>query len=105
MPTTSESKIDKKKTDETRQIEMELRRHFPNTEAYRFNSASIRIRIIADCFKEKSNPDREDLVNPLLAKLPKRIQADITVLLLLAPDETKTSLMNLEFEDPHPSRL
>lgn len=74
-------------------------------DVYRYNSASIRIRIVDDCFKGKSLVEREEMVLPLIRKLPKKTQSDITVLLLLAPEEVSGSLMNLEFEDPTPSRL
>ncbi|MFO0837223.1 MAG: hypothetical protein U1D55_01760 [Phycisphaerae bacterium] len=33
------------------------------------------------------------------------IQSEIVVLLLLAPSETSSSLMNLEFENPRQSQL
>jgi hypothetical protein len=49
--------------------------------------------------------ERERLVLPLIRQLPEDIQADITILLLLAPEEAGKSLMNLEFENPTPSRL
>ena len=47
-----------KRTDETRMIEDELRKHFPKSDAYRFNSASIRVRIIDDSFHGKSEIER-----------------------------------------------
>lgn len=60
--TTSETRdLDSLKTDETRRIERKLRAEFPTAEAYRFNSASIRIRILDERFAELSNPDRESL--------------------------------------------
>lgn len=92
-------------TEETRQIEDLLRSEFPEVHAYRYNSASIRVRVIDQRFGKVSKPDREKMVDPLLDKLPGDTQADITILLLLTPEETKTSLMNLEFEDPTPSSL
>ena len=89
----------------TEQIERLLTPDFPETEAYRYNSASIRIRIIDEQFKGKSLVEREELVLPLIHKLAPQIQEDITVLLLLAPEETSASLMNAEFEEPTPSGL
>ena len=90
------------KNEQTELIEKTLKSGFPNVEAYRYNSVSIRIRVIDDRFKGKSKPERDDMVSPLLDKLPEDIQADITILLLLTDDELAQSLMNLEFE--HPSR-
>jgi hypothetical protein len=45
------------------------------------------------------------MVEPILAKLPKEVQSEITVLLLLPPEELGKSMMNLEFEHPAYSRL
>jgi len=92
-------------TDETKQIEDAIRQAFPDVHAYRYNSASIRVRVIDERFRDKSKAERERMVDPVVAQLPDEIQSDITVLLLLAPQETTTSLMNLEFERPTPSRL
>jgi hypothetical protein len=41
----------------------------------------------------------------ILDTLPEDIREEISWLVLLTPDEAKTMLMNLEFEDPTPSRL
>jgi hypothetical protein len=73
--------------------------------AYRYNLASVRIRVIDPAFQGKSKEERNALVRPLLAQLPERTRRDISVLLLLAPDEVRDSLMNAEFEDPTPSML
>jgi hypothetical protein len=94
-----------KKTVETKQIEAAVGQKFPNVEAYRYNSASIRVRVIDDSFKNMSKSDREKIVQPLLDPLPEKIQGDIMILLLLAPHEAPASLMNLEFEHPTPSKL
>ena len=96
------STISRLKNSETELIEKTLKPGFPNVEAYRYNSVSIRIRVIDDRFKGKSKPERDDMVSPLLDHLPEEIQADITILLLLTNDELAQSLMNLEFE--HPTR-
>lgn len=93
------------KGPETELIEKVLRKKFPKTDAYRYNPASIRVRVVDKKFKGKSIPEREDRVLPLIRQLPEDIQADIMVLLMLTPDETAESLMNLEFEKPTPSML
>lgn len=95
----------KKRTPETRKIEALLRDAFPRTEAYRYNSASIRVRIIDEQFSGKSRTEKEDLVWPLLEQLPEETRADIMIVLMLSPDEIDDSHMNLEFEKPSPSRL
>jgi stress-induced morphogen len=97
------------RTDETRMVEEVLRKTFPKTDAYRYNPASIRVRIVDPRFEGKSTEERDALVEPLLAQLPEQIQADIMNLITLYPDETSQSLKavmaNTEFEDPSPSIL
>jgi|HubBroStandDraft_1064217.scaffolds.fasta_scaffold301029_3 stress-induced morphogen len=97
------------RTKESRQLEKLLRTKFPHTDAYRYNSASIRVRVVDRRFKGKSVAKRDDMVEPLLAKLPAKIQGDIMNLLTLYPRETEDSLRarvaNLEFEEPTPSLL
>src|SRR5271170_1499132 len=91
------------RTDETRELERLLRRRFPRTDAYRYNSASIRIRVIDDRFKGKSRTLRDSMVEPLLDKLDPATQADITNLLTITKEEMGTLsrgyLRNLEFEN------
>ena len=98
-----------KRTDETRRIESLLKEQFENPQAYRYNPASIRVRIVDDRFEGKSVPEREAMVMPLLGRLPKRVREDIIMLILATPDELKTfntqSLLNSEFEEPSLSRL
>ena len=71
----------------------------------RQNSVSIRIRIIDPDFAGLDRVDREPAVWDVLKTLPDEVFTNITMLLLLAPDETEASLANREFEDPIPSRL
>jgi stress-induced morphogen len=71
----------------------------------RYNPASVRIRIVDPVFKDQSLTTRDDAVWKILDALPEATRSEISLLLLLAPEETKTSLMNLEFEDPTPTRL
>jgi stress-induced morphogen len=94
-----------KRTAETRKIEQRLRdAGFAQLDAYRCHSASIRIRIVDPQFEGKRSPEREDMVFPVIDKLPKRTREDILLLLTLAPSEVgqvnRHALINLEFEDP-----
>jgi stress-induced morphogen len=73
--------------------------------SYRQNSTSIRIRIIDPSFRGMDRATRDDLIWHILGGLPERIQSQITVVLLLTPDETKSSFANMDFENPIPSRL
>jgi len=101
----------RKKTPQTREIESLLRERFPDhspeypPKAYRYNSASIRVRLVSDRFEEMNRSERERMVMPIIRDLDEETRADITVLLLLTPEEMTQSLMNLEFEHPTPSRL
>jgi stress-induced morphogen len=74
-------------------------------ETYRQNSVSVRIRIIDSAFKGKSRIAREEELWALLNELPEDIVAEISLVLLLTPDEAKRSLANVEFDDPIPSKL
>ncbi len=95
-------------TDETRRVEAILRAKFPRSDAYRFNSASIRVRVIDEAFAGKSSEERDAMVEKLLPQLPESIQADIMNLATFIPAEVTgphQSLWNMEFEDPSPSML
>jgi hypothetical protein len=113
MTNTSASTWEDKRTDETRVVENALRAAgFSRTDAYRYNSASIRVRVIDPRFEGLPVEDRDALVEPHLEQLPNRTQADITNLFSFAPSEieqpqgsARAQLMNLEFEEPSPSML
>ncbi len=94
------------RTAETRLVERELRKEFPRTDAYRFNNASIRVRIIDPRFKDRSNSRRVDLVEAVIKRLPQETQQDIMNLQLLTPEEVDATLgrrlVRLEFENPSP---
>ena len=74
-------------------------------EVRRQNSVSIRIRIIDPDFDGLDRVDREPSVWNVLKTLPEEVFTNITMLLLLTPDETEGSLANQDFDDPIPSRL
>jgi hypothetical protein len=72
---------------------------------YRQNSISIRIRVIDPSFQLTEKSERHSKIWKYLEKLPKSIQSDISMIVLLTPEETKRSLANLEFDDPSPSLI
>lgn len=74
-------------------------------EAYRQNSASVRVRIIDPDFQGHDRVDREHGIWSILQKLPDEVQKEITLLLLLTPDEALFSFTSFEFDNPVPSRL
>lgn len=73
--------------------------------AYRQNSASVRIRIIDPDFQGRDRVERERNIWNILGKLPDDVQNEITLLLLLTPDEAGFSFTNFEFDNPIPSHL
>ena len=102
-----------KQTDETRLVVDVLKRAgFGQVDAYRYNSASIRLRVIDPRFDGLPIEKRDAMVEPVLEQLPERTQADIMTLLTIAPSELQQTpktfrqcLLNLEFDDPSPSML
>ena len=101
------------RTDETRQVENALRSEgFEKVDAYRYNSASIRVRVIDSRFEGLAPEKRDAMVEPHLEQLPERTQADIMTLLTLAPSEIHQTpktfrqfVKNTEFDAPSPSML
>ncbi|HEV2973031.1 MAG TPA: hypothetical protein VGY55_23900 [Pirellulales bacterium] len=71
----------------------------------RENSASVRIRIIDPAFRGRGLAEREDEIWPAIEALAPDVREEITMLLLLAPEEAANSLVNTEFEHPLPSRI
>ncbi|MBX9678960.1 MAG: hypothetical protein K2X38_09350 [Gemmataceae bacterium] len=102
------SQWESKKTDETRLVESTVRKGgFLQVDAYRYNSAVIRVRVIDERFHGLSVEQRDAMVEPFLAQLPESTQGDIVTLMTFAPDEVnegssrlRERLLNLEFEDP-----
>ena len=101
-----------KRTDETRMVERVLQEAgFPGASAYRYNSASIRVRVIDARFKSLDSAERDAMVEPCLEQLPERTQGDIMTLFTFAPSELQSPgtfrefFLNAEFEDPSPSML
>jgi len=98
--------------DETREVKKVLRAEFEQAGAYRYNSASIRVRVIDSRFEGRSVEERDAMVELHLRRLPERTQADIINLFTFAPSELegtektlRAALLNLEFEYPSPSEL
>ena len=86
---------------------LDFERQHPHAriDIYRRNSISIRIRVVDPGFAGMRKSDRHALVWKHLEKLPEEIQGDISMVVLLGPDEIRNSMANLEFEDPSPSLI
>jgi hypothetical protein len=93
-------------TDETRAVEALLRTKFQQADAYRFNSASIRVRVVDALFQGMTPSQRHALLDPVLAQLPPTTENDILILLLFTPDElagaTRQAELNANFEKSKP---
>jgi stress-induced morphogen len=74
-------------------------------EGRRHNPVSIRLRIIDPDFQGTDRIEREPAIWKLLHRLPEEVLVNITMLLLLTPEESETSLASQEFDHPIPSRL
>ena len=112
MTTAATPAWEQKRTPETRSIEELLGRHFKQVDAYRYNSASIRVRVIDPKFEGMSREQRDALVEQQVDKLPPDTQSDIVTLMTFAPSELEQSrgklreyTLNIEFEEPSPSTL
>ena len=74
-------------------------------EGRRHNPVSIRLRIIDPDFQTLDRIEREPDIWQLLRKLPEEVFVNITMLLLLTPEEAEHSLASQEFDHPIPSRV
>ena len=76
------------------QAQIEGRRHSP---------VSVRLRILDPDFHGKDRLEREPEIWQLLQQLPDDVFVNITMLLLLTPEEAEKSFASQEFEHPIPS--
>ncbi len=74
-------------------------------ELYRQNSASVRVRVVDPEFQGKSRTERHKTVWPILNELPEDVLEELSMLVLIPPEERATSLVSREFDYPSPSRL
>lgn len=101
-----------KRTEETRMVEARLQPHFERVDCYRYNSASIRVRVIDSRFGAMKREQRDTMVERYLDELPSETQQDIVTLftftpseLTLTPKTLKEHMFNTEFENPSPTML
>jgi hypothetical protein len=93
-------------------VEGRLEPYFQQVDAYRYNSASIRVRVIDPRFDGMKREQRDAMVEAELDKLPPETQRDIVTLFTFAPSEVNQSvktfrefMQNTEFENPSPTML
>lgn len=112
MITTTTQPWEAKRTPETRMVEDHLLNYFQQADAYRYNSASIRVRIIDPRFEGTSREQRDTMIERWLDELPPETQRDIVTLFAFAPSELERTpttyreyMLNTEFDDPSPTML
>ena len=96
-------------TDESKLVVAGISTVFGTTNAYQYNPASIRVRVIDSAFEGRSPGERDAMVEPLIEALPEETQAKIINLYTFAPSEltqfSRASMLNEEFEHPSQSML
>jgi stress-induced morphogen len=94
--------------EKVRSVLDEYERAHPGAKAsvYRHSSAAIRIRIVDEQFENQSKGERHDSAWKFIGgRLTVDEIEDVSMLLLLTPDEMSRSFLNFEFDDPIPSQL
>jgi hypothetical protein len=93
--------------DEIKEVLSSYEKDHPDAriDLYRQNTASVRVRIIDSDFSGMSKRERNDLIWKYLQPASEDSQSDVSMLVLLTPDEVNKSVANLEFDDPVPSML
>ena len=112
MTTATTPPWEAKRTTETRKVEELLRQDFKQADCYRYNTASIRVRVVDPRFEGMSREKRDAMVEQCLDKLPAETQRDIVTLFTFAHSELERTpttfreyMLNTEFDDPSPSQL
>lgn len=97
----------KTQDDATAAIYAALRRAFPELPAapeqvvYRYNPVALRVRVVSPRFAGKSTAERDEMVSQALRAVPPEVTEDITLQLMLTPEETTSStLVQREFDHP-----
>lgn len=74
----------------------------PNQVVYRYNEASVRVRVVSAKFVGKTSAERYAMVGAAYEPLPPDATDDVTIQLTLTPRESKQSfqLVSQEFDEP-----
>jgi type II secretory pathway component PulJ len=111
MTTATTPPWEEKRTAEIRMVEEYLKQHFRQADVYRYNSASIRVRVVDPRFEGIPRDQRDAMVEQYLDQLPPETQRDVVTLLTSAPSELertpatfKEYMLNTEFDAPQPHR-
>ncbi|MFO0966721.1 MAG: hypothetical protein U0793_14200 [Gemmataceae bacterium] len=74
-------------------------------DVYRKNPVSIRVRIVDPDFAKVTKGQRHDDIWSFLEPLPEELLSELSLLLLLTPEESTKSIANLDFDHPLPSAI
>lgn len=72
---------------------------------FRYDPASVHIRVLDPDFAGVDIPEREDMVWQVLDTLPDPVVQDISILLLLPPDERDSYQLSRDFDKPSRSAI
>lgn len=70
---------------------------------YRRNQYALRMRVIDPGFEGMDLVDRDTLIREYLDSLPDEIMDDLTMIVLITPKESATSVANFDYDNPQPS--
>lgn len=73
--------------------------HRAQITVYRHDPISVRVRVLDPDFKDKSLPEREEMVWPAFESLSEKIFDDIGILLLLTPEERSSTPISMDFDN------
>lgn len=66
-------------------------------DVYRYSPVSVRVRLIDPTFQGKDRSERHKAVWPILNELDRDVLDELTMLVLISPDEQETSVVNRDF--------
>lgn len=70
---------------------------------YRRNQYALRLRIIDSAFEGMDLVERDTVIREYLDSLPDDVMDDLTMIVLVTPKETATSIANFDYDNPQPS--
>jgi hypothetical protein len=107
MAVRNHKKVDKTVKEVRKLLEEKYLPDYPKAkiDVYRYNSASIRIRVIDPSFSGLDWIECDTFLWKTIEELSEDTISQITLLMCLTPNEIAKSMMNMEFEDPTPTRF
>lgn len=102
MPRNAKKPRPRLSIDELNAVLKEYRAAHPaaSTEVYRYSPVSLRVRVVDPGFKGMNKPERSRQVWPLLRTLPDDVLSELSMVVLVSPDEVETSIASRDFDAP-----